>query len=341
MAETSVIDMEAAPMQESSRHESPRQTLGTVQLVMPPEKEKAEPVEAVEADHDGPEFPDGTLQSLLETMKKSAVKVEKGPEPQEAEEKPAIEQPAVKQPAVEDSALPGWLISRAADYGITAEEAKGWESEKALSRHLDGLDRVVRHLTKPKEEPKPEAKEEDLWGGQKDDIHDGIVAAVEKLEKKYSKQIADLKEELGLISGHVAGELQAKNRSTFDKLLDGLEGYEEQLGKGAVEPGSDHWQSRAKLETAMRMQQEMYKQFGKEMTSQEAIKVAAPLLFGTAKEAEPARKAPPKDEKTGRFTPTNRPTARNEPAKDKGPKAAVDWLKGYVAEMSGDVHDED
>lgn len=319
------------------------QVLGTVRMAppLPPEK-KPEPVQEVDSDAEA-DLPEGTLDSLIAQMRKTSTK--KGPEPQEeAKSEPASQS---VQP-VEDHALPGWLISRAADYGITPEEAKDWKSEAALSKHIDGLQRVVQHFTKPKEEPKPEVKEEDIWGGKRDLIDDDLVATVERLEKRYADKVAALEAELKFVSSHVTTELRGKNRTAFDKMLDGLEGYEEHLGKGEAKEGTPTWDNRAKLETMMRLEAQLYEQAGAKLDRADSMKIVASRLFGTPKETKPEakpeaeRKVPPKDPKTGQFTATNRPTSRTETAREKGPRAAAEWVKANIADFEvKDIHDED
>lgn len=293
-----------------------------------------------------------SLDSLLARMRqvkadakeeptgKPEAKSEKGPEPQE-------KSPPVAAPSQEGPSLPSWLISRAADYGLTQDEAKAWGSEESLSRHLEGLDRMARTVAQrlqPKEEQKKEPapeSEEDIWEGMNfdEDTKEIINRLEKKLAKKYGAKIASLEEDLKFVGGHVQAQAMERNRSAFDKMLDGLEGYEDSLGKGAVESGTSHWENRAKLEAAMNFELEFYEKLGKKLDRPEAMKSAASKLFKQQTEESPKRPVPPKDPATGKFTPTNRPTSRAESELPHGRDRAAKFVTRYQAEHN--LGDED
>ena len=126
----------------------------------------------------------------------------------------------------------------------------------------------------------------------------------------YEQKMSKMEQMMEAVLGHLNAQAQEKSRSDFDQLLDGLEGYEDVLGKGKVSQDSKHWQSRATLEQVLQVEAELYGKYGGKFDLKEAAQTAVKRLFGSRE----AQEAAPRNER-GQFTATHKPTARAEAEK--------------------------
>lgn len=213
-----------------------------------------------------------------------------------------------------------------------------------------------------KEEPKKD-EDDPIFGKDKDLFDPRVQEAFGRMQAMFKAEIAKRDSVLEQVYNHIQQQHVSQGRSTLDKIADTLadEGWDAQVGKGQLRPGTAQYEARyEKLARAMSHQLDLYQQLGKTLGPDEWPELAratARLLWGppSARQQHQQSSQQQVDERQrderGRFVPASEspPTATQQPTRRAGKPgygwdAAVDTLRGGLAQIvkNGsfpDIHD--
>lgn len=243
----------------------------------------------------------------------------------ETEEKPA------EKPAEAEKPGPQWskyLLDRAQEYGITADEAKGYDSPKALERALGLLDRTVaarfRQEQKPetKPEPKVETPRERKFKLDPEYFDERLVKLVEQIEDHYESQLDELRALKGLeptVQALAQAEQTRSQAAIFQQLDEAFDEMDlpDVLGKGILDQESEQWKTRCEIASQMDVQEQVLRSMGKpvpgikELARRAAFALLGEKAVGKSKGMAETPKEPARNGRSGQFV--AKPTHRARP----------------------------